>query len=152
MSTNEFYKPVGGILSAELFPTRELSSIEDAIAGRGIAVELMDDGSLYEESFVEHDGLVSVEHTLTLKASRDKAQEWFSVELMQILAVEGAVARIEIATGEVIIVGHCQRMSFEQAMRMESLKFSSGQKPNTQPSVSLTLRCRDLSSAIGNGR
>lgn len=148
MSVNEFYKPVGGILSAELFLVRELSSIENLTAGEGIKVELVDDGSTYEERFQTQDGLVSVQHTLTLRSDRKLSEEWFSTELMQILAAEGAVARVEMATGEVITVGYSPRFGFEQALRLESLKFNSGQKPNNSPSVELKLQSEDLSTAL----
>jgi hypothetical protein len=148
MSTNEFYKPVGGILSAELFPTRELSSIEHAIAGRGIAVYLMDDGSLYEESFVEHDGLVSVEHTLTLCSDRHLSQAWFDEDFLQRAAVEGVAARILLATGEELTLGWSERFGFEQTLRLRSLSFDSGSQPNDSPRTVLTLVACDTHSAL----
>lgn len=151
MSANEFYKPVGGILAAELFLTRDLSSIEDLATAQPIAVELVDDGSLYEEHFTQENGLVSVSHTLTLRSNRVLAEEWFSVELMQILAVEGAVARVQMATGEQITIGYSPRMGFNQALRLESLSFSSGEKPCSSPCVELKLHSRDLCSALSNG-
>ena len=152
MTENKFYKPVGGIVRAELFHTSQVSSVEQLRWGKGVEVGLVDDASSYIEQFSADNRQVSVLHTLTLCSDRNLAKEWFDGEFLRQVAADGVVALVELATGEELTVGWCRRMGFEQAMRMESLKFSSGQKPNTQPSVSLTLRCRDLSSAIGNGR
>ena len=148
MTELKFYKPVGGILSAELFFASDLNSVDDMVKGQGVAVELCDDKSTYEEHFSAESGLVSVQHTLTLVADGNKGREWMQREFIERCSTEGVVARVEMATGDEIIVGHCPRFDFEQALRLGSLKFSSGDRPNSSPEVVLTLTCHDTQSAM----
>lgn len=148
MTENKFYKPVGGILSAELFFASGVNSAGDLPEGEGVAVELIDDESMYEELFSASNGLVSVQHTLTLVADRNRATEWLQREFLERCSTEGVVARVEMATGDEIVVGHCPRFDFEQALRLGSLKFSSGDRLNSSPKVVLTLKCHDTQSAM----
>ena len=148
MTENKFYKPVGGILSAELFFASGVNSAGDLPEGEGVAVELIDDESMYEELFSASNGLVSVQHTLTLVADGNKGREWMQREFIERCSTEGVVARVEMATGDEIIVGHCPRFDFEQALRLGSLKFSSGDRLNSSPEVVLTLKCHDTQSAM----
>ena len=150
MTENEFYKPVGGILSAELFYVGDLESELDMVEGRGVEVELIDYKSSYEELMSADNGLVSVQHTLTLASDRNLAREWLSQEFVQRCTAEGVVARVMMATGEQIVVGTDPRFGFEQALRLGSLKFSSGDRPNSSPEVVLTLTCHDTHSALND--
>ena len=116
--------------------------------GEGVEVSLMDDGSHYDEQ-TQASGLpVSVEHTLTLCSDRWLAAAWFDKEFMQRAAADGVAARITMATGEEIVVGWSERFGFEQPLRLKTLTFCSGSKPNDSPRVVLTLSSRDTDSAI----
>ena len=150
MTENKFYKPVGGILSAELFYVGDLESELDMVEGAGVAVELIDYKSSYEELLSADNLLVSVAHTLTLAADRNLAREWLQQEFVQRCTVEGVVARVEMATGEEIVVGTDPRFGFEQALRLSSLGFQSGCSPNDSPRVILTLKCIDTHSALND--
>ena len=149
MTENKFYKPVGGILSAELFFASEVNTAGDLPEGKGVAVELIDDESTYEELFSASNGLVSVQHTLTLVADRNMANEWLQREFLERCSTEGAVAHIVFASKEEIKVGYCPRFLVEQALRLDSLRFSSGDRLNASPRVTLTLKCHDTHSAMG---
>lgn len=149
MSEKTPYKPVGGVAVAELFLVRDLASAEDIVAGGGMAVALVDDGSHYHESFTAEQGAVGVTHRLTLCSDRNLAQAWFDVELMQIVATEGVAALITLTTGEKLRLGWSAKFGFEQALRLDKLEFHSGSEPNDSPRVVLTLESRDTSSAIG---
>ena len=149
MTENKFYKPVGGILSAELFFASEVNTAGDLPEGKGVAVELIDDESTYEELFSASNGLVSVQHTLTLVADRNRANEWLQREFLERCSTEGAVAHIVFASKEEIKVGYCPRLLVAQALRLDSLRFSSGDRLNTSPRVTLTLKCHDTHSAMG---
>ena len=148
MTELKFYKPVGGILSAELFFASDLNSVDDMVKGQGVAVELCDDKSTYEEHFSAESGLVSVQHTLTLCSDRRLAAAWFDEGFLQHAATEGLAARVSLATGEVLLLGYSERFGFEQALRLKSLSFSSGSSPNDSPRVVLTLAACDTDSAI----
>ena len=134
MTENKFYKPVGGVVRAELFHIWQVSSVDDA--------------SSYTEQFSADNRQVSVLHTLTLCSDRNLAREWFDGEFLRQVAADGVVALVELATGEVLTVGWCKRMDFEQALRLRSLEFDSGESLNDSPRVKLTLCCRDVTSAL----
>ena len=142
------YKPVGGIISAELFTVGDKSRVGELVAGQGVEVVLVDDGSEYEEIASADNSPVSVCHTLTLCSTPPLAAAWFDEEFLQRAAVEGVAARVVMASGEQITLGWSERFGFEQALRLKSLRFWSGSRPNTSPTVVLTLEARDAYSAI----
>ncbi len=142
------YKPIGGITAAELFAVGDKVGAEELIAGQGVAVALVDDGSKYEEVASADAAPVSVQHTLTLCSDRTLAAEWFDEEFLQRAAIEGLAARVTLATGEQVMLGWSERFGFEQALRLKSLTFSSGSSPNDSPRVVLTLVAYDTRSAM----
>lgn len=148
MTENKFYKPVGGILAAELFFVGEQSSLDEILLGQSVAVDLIDDESEYQESVTSERGLVSVEHTLTLASDKWLAREWYDKEFLARCAAEGVVARITLSTSEVLVVGYDPHFGTEQALRLEHLKFLSGKSLGSSPRVELQLRCRDTHSAV----
>lgn len=77
MSEGKQYKPVGGVVAAELFAVRGLASPAQMTAGTGTAVELCDAGCSYSETFTVDEGRVSVEHVLVLRADMKRAEAWF---------------------------------------------------------------------------
>ena len=143
MTENLAYKPVGGLLRAELFALEGLSSAEDMVSGAGVEVSLMDDELHSAEGLP-----VSVQHTLTLCSDRNLAREWFDEQWLARLASEGVAARVTLSTGEQIVLGYSERFGFEQALRLLSLKFFSGKSPNESPRVQLVLQSHDTQSAL----
>ena len=49
MAEQKSYKPIGGVVKASLYAVGDIDSIDDVVEGHGIEVELVDDGSSYEE-------------------------------------------------------------------------------------------------------
>ena len=146
--TEKRFKPVGGVAHAELFAVHGLRGVEDMTPGEGVEVSLMDDGSHYDEQ-TQASGLpVSVEHTLTLCSDRNLTAAWRNAEFLQRAAAEGVAARIRLSSGEEFIVGWSPHFGFERALRLHSLSFHSGSRPQEQPKVVLTLSSRDTSSAL----
>ncbi|MBQ6582122.1 MAG: hypothetical protein IIX32_09045 [Alistipes sp.] len=146
--TEKRFKPVGGVAHAELFAVHGLRGVEDMTPGEGVEVSLMDDGSHYDEQ-TQASGLpVSVEHTLTLCSDRNLTAAWRNAEFLQRAAAEGVAARIRLSSGEELIVGWSPHFGFERALRLHSLSFHSGSRPQEQPKVVLTLSSRDTSSAL----
>lgn len=148
MTENLAYKPVGGIIRAELFAVGGLNSAQEMVQGAGISVSLMDDGSSYEESISAQGLPVSVNHTLTLCSDRNLASGWFDEEFLQRAAIEGLAALITLSTGESLLLGWSEKFGFEQALRLSELRFESGQRPNDSPRVKLVLSARDTHSAL----
>jgi hypothetical protein len=142
------YKPVGGVVAAVLYPVGALGEIDDVATVTGIEVELLDDGSSYEEEFISKQGLVSVKHTLTLCAERSVAQPWLDSDFVQRCAAEGVVARVELSSGEEVQVGWSPKFQFEQALRLAELRFRSGRTLDEVPCVVLTLVSSDVGSAL----
>lgn len=148
MTENKFYKPVGGLVRAELFHSSQVDSVEQLRWGGGVEVGLVDDASSYTEQFSADNRQVSVLHTLTLCSDRNQAGAWFDGEFLRRVAADGVVAKVELATGEQITVGWCSRMGLEQSLRLHSLEFDSGKSLNDSPRVTLSLSCRDVTSAL----
>ena len=146
--TEKRFKPVGGVAHAELFAVHGLRGVEDMTPGEGVEVSLMDDGSHYDEQTQASGFPVSVEHTLTLCSDRNLTAAWRNAEFLQRAAAEGVAARIRLSSGEELIVGWSPHFGFERALRLHSLSFHSGSRPQEQPKVMLTLSSRDTSSAL----
>ena len=146
--TEKRYKPIGGIHSARLYTLGSATSLEEVLLGEAVEVSLWDDGSSYEEKICSVEGLVSVQHTLTLCSDHSRAAAWFDAHFLERCAAEGVVAVVQLSTGEQVVVGWSERFGLEQALRLASLDFSSGERPNSSPQVRLTLKSKDTRSAI----
>ncbi len=135
-------------MAATLYPAGGALSFEELQAAQGIDVELVDDGSSYEELFSAEKGLVSVQHTLTLCAERSVAMPWLDAEFLTRCTVEGVVAHISEANGSELWVGWSEKFGFEQALRLERMTYLSGHTPHETPHIVLKLTSKDVKSAI----
>ena len=97
MSEGKQYKPVGGVVAAELFAVRGLASPAQMTAGTGTAVELCDAGCSYSETFTVDEGRVSVEHVLVLRADMKRAEAWFDEAFVARCGDEGVAALVTLA-------------------------------------------------------
>jgi hypothetical protein len=59
--------------------------------------------------------------------------------LVDVAASEGVVARVTMASGEVIVAGHSSRFGSSYPLRPTSLSSVSGLTPGDMPTISLTL-------------
>lgn len=148
MSDAKRYKPVGGVVAAELYPVRGLASAGQLAEGGGTAVELCDAGSSYTETFEVEQGRVKVEHRLVLRADMGRAAAWFDEAFVARCGAEGVAARVTLASGERVVVGWSPRFGFEQALRLRSLALRSGTEPLDAPHAELTLSACDTSRAV----
>lgn len=150
MTESNSYKPIGGILRAELFPVAESVSAEQVLQQSAVEVELWDYTSIYQEVFSVVSGQVSVRHALTLVASAEQAAAWLDEEFQRRAAIEGLVARLHLSSGETLLVGVSSKFNLEQALRLDELRYSSGSSPATTPLVTLSLVSYDTQSARNN--
>lgn len=148
MTGNTRYKPVGGVAHVELFAVQGFARVEDMVQGAGLTIALMDDGSHYDEHISSDHLPVSVQHTLTLCAPRSQASAWFDSDFLAHASAEGVVARIALCSGEKMMIGWSPKFGFEQALRLRSLQFHSGDRPQQTPTVELTLCSCDTLSAL----
>lgn len=155
MSEGKQYKPVGGVVAAELFAVRGLASPAQMTAGTGTAVELCDAGCSYSETFTVDEGRVSVEHVLVLRADMKRAEAWFDEAFVAWFdeafvarcGDEGVAALVTLASGETLVAGWSPRFGFEQALRLRSLALRSGAEAVDEPHAELTLAATDTSRA-----
>jgi hypothetical protein len=150
MTEKNSYKPVGGVLRAELYPTGMMSEVEQILAGEAVEVELKDYASHYDEIFSVESAGVGVEQTLTLVASAERAEAWMEAEWQRRAAAEGVVARLSLATGEELIVGWEKRLQSEAALRLHTLHYTTGTSPREMPEITLTLVGHTTTSARKN--
>lgn len=150
MAEKTSYKPIGGVLRAELFPIGQHTTTAELLERSPIEVELWDYASSYEEKFSVESGQVGVEHTLTLVASAEVADEWLEEEFCRVAAANGVVARLQLACGESFLVGQSTKFLLEQPLRLRAVTYSSARKPAETPLVKLTLVSFDTCSSRQN--
>ena len=148
MTEKRSFKPVGGVAHAELFAVGGIDSVEDMVQGKGITVELLDQGSHYDEEASADNLPVSVQHTLTLCAWSDRGAAWLDADFLARAAADGVVARVGLRSGESMVVGWSQRFGLEQPLRLRSMAFHSGSRLSDSPHVVLTLTSHDTASAF----
>lgn len=150
MTENISYKPVGGIVRAQLYAVGEHSTIEAVLATVPTEVPLKESASHYEENFSVECGRVGVHHTLTLVASAERAAAWLDEEFQRSTASEGVVARISLASGEELIAGWCEHLGGEAALRTSSLRYTTHSSAKQEGVVSLTMEGYSVGSARHN--
>ena len=135
-------KPVGGIREVRLAPARSFSERTPFTA-----YELVDDRSSYIETMTAGEGLLRIDHRLTLVFDKHQADAWFDRRWIERCAADGVVAAIVTAAGERLRIGRSERFGCEQALRLESFTFSSGIAPGDRPTATLVLRSEDTGRA-----
>lgn len=150
MADTTSYKPIGGILRAELWHYSEQHTLQKLLATEAIEVTLSDDRSHYDESFSVRMSQVGVQQTLTLVASPQDAAPWLDREFQRLAAAEGLVARLHLASGEMLVAGWCSHLEGDASLRLKAVEYSSAQSPKQTPHVRLTLEGFSTESAREN--
>lgn len=132
------YKPVGGVRSVSLHAANAVG-----INREGLVVELAEDRSSYVERLRVDDGVVVVEHTLTLVAHKECAAPWLEQQFIDRTIFEGVVAKITLNSGEQKSVGYSEKMLFEQPMRLKSIEIDSALSAEQIPTVKMILYSED---------
>ena len=147
---NPNYKAVGGVEQVALYPTDAVTSAlfssrgcELTLASSPLVVELVDDGSHYEEEATNKDGATLVTHRLHLVADRSSAERWLEQDFLERAAVEGVVAVVTLCDGRRVVVGYSAHFGNEQPLRLDSLTSSSGEGAHDSPRVTLQLDSHD---------
>lgn len=144
------YKPVGGVERVALYPAHAVEmalfsneGCEVSLAGTPIEVELIDDGSFYEETIENKCGVTRISHRLHLCASRECAEAWLDNEFLEQMALDGVVAVASLNDGRTLLVGYSAHFEAEQPLRLESLTSTSGSELHETPVVTLQLHSHD---------
>lgn len=132
------YKPVGGVRSVSLHTANTVG-----INKEGLVVELAEDRSSYHQRLRVDDGVLLVEHTLTLVAYVDNAAPWLEQSFIDRTILEGVVAKVTLNSGEQKSVGHSDKMLFEQPMRLRSVEIDSARSAAEIPTVKIVLYSED---------
>ena len=144
------YIAVGGVERVALYPTEAVEEAlfssegcEVTLAASPIEVELLDDGSHYEEEATNRDGATLVTHRLHIVADRSSAERWLEQDFLERAAVEGVVAVVTLCDGRTLLVGYSAHFGNEQPLLLDSLTSSSGEGAHDSPRVTLQLHSHD---------
>ena len=149
MSALPRLKPAGGISSVAVVPAGSAAvGSPAAIAAAAEPVPLVDERSSYEEICDSSDGIVRVEHRLTIAVPLDYARSRFGDEECRMWASAGTAAIVETVAGERLAVGWSERLGSEQPLRLVRMKISTGTSPREIPAAVLTFRSVDGSQAV----
>ena len=132
------YKPIGGVRSVSLHTANTAG-----INKEGLVVELADDRSFSLQTLKVENGVLVVEHTLTLVAHIDDAAPWLEQSFIDRTILEGVVAMVTLNSGEQKWVGHSDKMLFEQPMRLRSVEIDSACSAAEIPTVKIVLYSED---------
>ena len=155
MFTTELLKPKGGVARVALHTADAVGSL--AVGDEGCRVRfadeplevlLTDDRSLFEEQLSVEEGVMSVEHRLTMVADRNHAPQWLETEFLYRATHEGLIAEVVLNDSRRLLVGYSLRLQGEQPLRLQSLTAASGQRPNDTPTLTLTLAATDAEMAM----
>ena len=154
-----WHKPIGGVESVTLYPadavkqalfSQEGCEVEFQSGAYPVEVMLVDDASSYEEIVEPTNGVVKVEHRLTLVARHCDADEWLSEEFLERLSQEGVIATVGLCDGRRVLVGYSQHFAEEQPLLLDKMASFSGRELLDTPTVTLMLVSHDtdLAAAI----
>ena len=145
-------KPAGGIEAVWLIPA---SDIVSATYGDGCCTGLtlragasadqwpiLEQSSSFREESLNPDG-----PPLTLVADPEEIRDRLGERQLARLATEGAVARIETASGVFLLAGRSEKFGAEQPLRLTEIRYESQTKFAARPVLVLTLAGEDTAPA-----
>ena len=152
MSDGKRLKPVGGIVSVAVVPagTAAVGSAE-AAAAAAVGVPLVEGCSSYDEKTDSHDGIIRIEHRLTIAVPPEYAREHIDERTLRLWAAVGTAAVVTTEAGERLLAGWSERFGGEQPLRLVGMESSTGKTPHSTPAVVLTFRSIDTSPALRIG-
>lgn len=112
-----------------------------------MACQLHEDSSSYQEEFTFKDGLVAVNHKLSLTADRNLAEVWLDTEFQRELLEKGVCAFVTLNDGRQLLVGYSERFGSQQPLRLSKVTLWSGRKLSDAPTLTLELESFDTSAA-----
>jgi hypothetical protein len=80
-------------------------------------------------------------HTLTMEIAATTAARGAVDVLTGVADSQGVVARVTLASGEVLVAGHSNRFGVQYPMRLTRVETISGHSPNDVPTIFLTFEC-----------
>ena len=141
-------KPACGIASVSVVPAGAAAGGSPSeIAVSAEPVPLIEGRSSYDEISDMRDGILRVEHRLTIAVPAEYAHSRFDAESYRRWAAFGTCAVVAAVSGERYVVGWSERFGAGQPLRLTSVEDSTGTSPHAVPAVVLTLRSVDASPA-----
>ena len=148
MSAVRPLKPAGGIAAVAVVPAGAAAvGSPEEIAAAAVAVPLVEGRSSYDETVMSDNGIIRVEHRLTIAVPPDYAHEFFGEDIMRQWASAGTAAVVVTEAGERLVVGWSERFGSEQPLRLAGIGASTGTTPHETPAVVLTFRSVDTAPA-----
>ena len=141
-------KPVGGITAVAVVPAGAAACGSPAdIAAAAVELPLVEGLSSYDETVDSSDGIVRIEHRLTIAVPAEFAASEIEMPTLRRWASAGTFARVDTLAGESLAVGWSERFGSEQPLRLTGIEWSTGKDAHTRPVAILTLRSIDTSPA-----
>lgn len=152
-------KPVGGVRSVNLCAADNIAvagfvdnatvcnQLEFVDDNAVMECMLLEDCSSFEERFSFDDGVVAVQHTLTLTADRNLAEAWLEPEFRNESVAKGLCAIATLNDGRTMLVGYSERFGASQPLRISEIAVLSGCKLSDVPKITMILDSFDTSPA-----
>ena len=148
-TASQTFKPVGGIASVAVVPAGTAAGgSPDGIAAAAAELPLAEGLSSYDETAEVRNGIVRVEHRLTVALPADRAREVLDERTLRLWASAGTAAVVVTESGERIVAGWSESLGSEQPLRLTGVVMSTDRDPHATPVAILTFRSVDTEPAV----
>jgi hypothetical protein len=130
-------RPRGGVAKVELIPASDYDAGSDPATDCGWA--FCEDRATYT---VLREGALT-RHTLIMEFAATADARNAIDRLAAVAAAQGIVARVTLASGQVVVAGYSTRFATTYPLRPTSLTDASGRTPGDMPTISITLESTD---------
>lgn len=130
-------RPRGGVVRVGLASASDLVGAPDPASGFSEYV-FREDRAHYQQTLTGDEFRPLTRHTLTIELPATAANR---AAAEGIRTSAGVVARIELASGEVVLAGWSERFEASYPLLVTALETTSGSVPEDYPTVKLTLEC-----------
>ena len=142
-------KPVGGIAAVAVVPAGAAACGSPAdIVSAAEDIPLIEDCSSYDEIVDSRDGIMRVEHQLTIAVPSGYARAHLDEGTLRRWAAAGTFATVCTQSGERLAVGWSERFGGRQPLRLTGIEWSTDKSAHATPAAILTFRSTDCAPSI----
>ncbi len=146
-------RPRGGVAKVEIIPASEYAGVAPPATGPSWAFR--EDRARYSEEQPGQGGRGAltplVRHTLEMELPANNSTRAAVESLLSTAQSEGVVARVTMASGEVLLVGWSRRLGARYPLRVAAVAANSGQSPADFPTITVRLESTDADAARSPG-
>ena len=142
-------KPAGGIAAVAVVPAGAAAGLPPGETDTAtVAVPLIEERSSYDEVLTSRNGVVRVEHRLTIAVPFDWVRRTLDETTFRSWAVQGVAAVVDTEAGERLAVGWPEPQGCRQPLRLAGIEASTDKTPHATPAAIITLRSVDTAPAV----